>query len=67
METDVTTYERTYTRPCYEELAEWQAGYRFIGKVTGGGVAEKFDPSRGPRVHDAYCVRVANKDEEILK
>jgi hypothetical protein len=52
------TYERTHTRPDFSNRAEWRAGYQFNGKVTGGGVSEKYHPSLGPRVHSAECVRV---------
>jgi hypothetical protein len=55
----LTEYVRTHTRPEFCDRPEWQAGYRFRGKVTGGGIAEKYHPVLGPRVHSAECVRLA--------
>jgi hypothetical protein len=55
----LTAYVRTHTRPDHQDRPEWMAGYRFRGKVTGGGIAEKYHPVLGPRVHSAECVRLA--------
>lgn len=55
-------YERTHTRPDHKDSPEWMAGYTFEGVATGGGIAEKFHPKLGPRVHSTDSVQLVPAD-----